>query len=996
MSEKNKVNGIGESAAKRIKARSMLKKQRIAIISMLLAILLLVGALVTVLYLIEIYTFEDIDGTEYLVKKTDGLYKLCYKDGKVCDKNDEGYYQTSLGTLVGVDPVSAECKIYAVVDTEGSEELGYAQHVLMFKQLTYDISSTKDMSKVIKSIDVRNSYGGYTFERVGDKSAFQIKGHENTPFDQELFAQLAVACGYTISMRRLEEPKRLADNSIDYAEYGLVPETRVETVVDDEGNETEQEYEYVPVSYTITTMTGESHTVTVGDLTVTGTGYYAKYEGRDTVYVLASNNITATVMEPVESLASPMIVHPMNLNDYFNVANFRIFDNIDHDAIFKALEEKYPDLDNVDEEQFAKDYDEFFGKYSHMVCDFTFEDIEARKNTMNSYIPYTSGLKYADGYYINSTNVDSVLYELYETDFLGVVKLAPTDENFLEYGLDEAEYVISYYYYTTTADGKKGYVPNHVEVSKKTDDGVFYAYSSTYDMIVAIDESSFDFLEWEEIQWYDKSYIQLDISTVTNIKIESPEISVDFQIDDSASRYMTYFEQTSGGFVDGKKTYKIQKDAQSGKYILTCDGNAVKEIFKGDYMVTPLVYSAGVAQGENYLFVETKSLDLNSDGNNDATAYYFYNVVFTGEEFSLVAQISIADAEGNKLSDDRSVMGSSYLETDFYITNSSYLYLTAKDSYLGNRIEEIYGKYNRGKWGSGNLFVTADGKYVLVNSKTGEWSILDDVSCGFYISESVSDSIRLRAVEIPAKYGENGKITRYAETYYPLTTDKLQYDEASGALQVYNNSRKAWEKATYEDCTIGIWCSGAYYVSESGVLVAVNEKTGDWGYLNVSANELYVADIVANGTKLEYTVPETNHNGKITYKTAMENFQQFYKGLLFASFEGMAELDEETKASLRELDNFATGGVNDSCQLKITVLGVDIFGNRRDTVYRIYQYTERKSYITVETISYEDGFASSSTEAYGNFYILRSFADKIIEDAKKVVNGELVIATSKY
>ena len=30
MSENNKVNGIGESAAKRIKARSMLKKQRIA------------------------------------------------------------------------------------------------------------------------------------------------------------------------------------------------------------------------------------------------------------------------------------------------------------------------------------------------------------------------------------------------------------------------------------------------------------------------------------------------------------------------------------------------------------------------------------------------------------------------------------------------------------------------------------------------------------------------------------------------------------------------------------------------------------------------------------------------------------------------------------------------------------------------------------------------------------------------------------------------------
>lgn len=996
MSENNRSFSVGESAAKRVKARNMLKRQRIAIISMLLAILLLVGALITVLYLVEIYTFEDVDGSKYLVKKVDGLYKLCYRDSEVCDKNEEGYYQTELGTLVAVDAVTGECKVYAVVDTEGSEELGYAQHVLMFKQLTYDISSTKDMSKVIKSIEVRNAHGGYTFERVGEKSAFQIKGHEDAPYNQELFAQLAVACGYTISMRRLEEPKLLENGAVDYKEYGLEPQTRVETVVDEEGNETLQEYEYVPVSYTITTMTGESHNVTVGDLTVTGTGYYAKYEGRDTVYVLASNNIAATVMEPVESLATPMIVYPMNMNDYFNVANFRIYDNIDHDAIFNALNEKYGDAEEIDEEQFNKDYDELFGKHSHMVCDFTFEDIEERKNTMNSYIPYTSGLEYAEGYYINSTNVDNVLYSLYETNFLGVIKLSPTDEDFAEYGLEDAEYVISYYYMTTTEDGKKGYIPNSVEVSKKTEDGIFYAYSSMYDMIVAVDESSFDFLEWEEIQWYDKSYIQLDISTVTNIKIESPEINVDFKIDDSASRYMTYFAQTSGGFVDNKKTYVVRTDPLSGKYVLMCDDKIAKEVYHGDFMITPLVYSKGEAATDKYIFVETKSLDLNSDGNNDATAYYFYNVMFTGEEFSLVAQISIADAEGNKLSEDRSVMGSSYLETDFYITNSSYLYLTGKDSYLGKEIEEKYGAYNRGKWGHGNLFVTADDKYVLVNSQTGEWSVVDDVSCGFYLSDSVSDQIRMRAVEIPAKYGENGKITRYPETYYPLTADKLQYDEASGGLQVYNASQKTWEKATYEDCTIGIWCSGAYYVSESGVLVAVNEESGDWGYLNVSANEIYVANVAANGATLDYSVSETDHNGKIKYKTAMENFQQFYKGLLFASFEGMAELDEDAKAALRELDDFATDDSNNPCQLKITVYGVDLYGNRRDTVYRIYQYTERKSYITVETLSYEDGFASSSTDAYGNFYILRSFADKIIEDAKKVVGGELVVATSKY
>ena len=73
-----------------------------------------------------------------------------------------------------------------------------------------------------------------------------------------------------------------------------------------------------------------------------------------------------------------------------------------------------------------------------------------------------------------------------------------------------------------------------------------------------------------------------------------------------------------------------------------------------------------------------------------------------------------------------------------------------------------------------------------------------------------------------------------------------------------------------------------------------------------------------------------------------------------------------------------------------------MYGNRRDLVYRIYQYTERKSYITVEVISPDDGYASSSEEAYGNFFVLRSFADKIIEDAKRMVNEQEIDSAAKY
>jgi hypothetical protein len=39
---------------------------------------------------------------------------------------------------------------------------------------------------------------------------------------------------------------------------------------------------------------------------------------------------------------------------------------------------------------------------------------------------------------------------------------------------------------------------------------------------------------------------------------------------------------------------------------------------------------------------------------------------------------------------------------------------------------------------------------------------------------------------------------------------------------------------------------------------------------------------------------------------------------------------------------------------------------------------------------------SSSENGYGSFYVLRSFADKIIEDAKRMINEEEIDAVTKY
>ena len=99
-----------------------------------------------------------------------------------------------------------------------------------------------------------------------------------------------------------------------------------------------------------------------------------------------------------------------------------------------------------------------------------------------------------------------------------------------------------------------------------------------------------------------------------------------------------------------------------------------------------------------------------------------------------------------------------------------------------------------------------------------------------------------------------------------------------------------------------------------------------------------------------------------------ENFRDFYKTILYASMEGLCELTEEEMAEYRK------SGTPD---LVMTIKSL----SGREIVYRFYQYTERKAYMTIND--------------QGVFYILNDRVQKLITDAEKAVLGEPIEATAK-
>ncbi len=1007
------------------KSASMLKKQRRAIIIMAVAVVLLAIALGFVNYIVGIYRFEDINGDVYYIKKDGGSYALYSKDGKKCDTSSDGYFQTAIGTQLKINAQSGEIEDVIYVDDvkymHKDEIRGSSGRLLMFKHMTYDQYSTSDSSRVIKSIEIFNEYGGYTFLR-DENMNFVIEGREDLSYNTETFASLATACGYTLSMATLESPKTLENGEIDLSEYGLISEEREKTELDEDGNEITVKYTYVPASFRITAMTGEYHTVTIGDPIVSGAGYYVKYSGgmvldengelvevepRDRIYILGESGISNIILRPIEALVTPMIIYPMGQSSYFDVKNFNVLTDIDYEAIEKEFRALYADdtegmtaeeLEAYfnDHPELQEKYAEIFESHSKMICSFTYQDLEERSSSMYTTIPYISHIEYTKGYYVNSDNIDDMLYKLASMEFVEVVKLDPTDEELEEYKLLNSKYYIDFFYHDSENDigGEKAYVYNSVSVSEKNSDGRYYAYSEVYNMIVLVEAGYFDFLEWDDSKWYDSQYIQLDIGYISRILIESPAFSTSITFDNSGSKVATYMHGVGSIFTDDNNNKFTIKQNSLGEYSLFLDDEEMDAVFSGDYMISSTPYEKGTPANESFIIMESSQIDTDGDDENDAIIHYGYNVIYSGGEYILAATVALTDTSGNQIGGTSQITGETTYTSEYFVTSSGQMFFASQDSYLGKILTERYTNTGLGVWHSGNVFTTANGKNILIDKSTGEWSKIDYLTCGIYFGSKSSSALVNNAVKVAAEYDATGKLVSPEEFYYSTGNGRIRYNYDTGSVEIYKSSKKTWESATVEDYTVGVWLRGSYFVTEDRQFVIVDASSGDWGVMSPTQTNSQGGQVYIDGNHLSYEFDTTTQAGAAVVRDEVYNFRQFYKGLLYASLEGMADLTDEEMQAFREMDNFTDEDTNNPCILKLTVLGRDLYGNERNIVYRFYKYTERKAYITIEVLG-ENG-ESSSENAYGSFYVLSSFAQKIISDAQKLIDGEEISATSKY
>lgn len=323
----------------------------------------------------------------------------------------------------------------------------------------------------LQSVEVHNAHGTYTAYYNNLNGDFCFLGAEDALYDETLFSSLVVSSGYVIMQDRLSHEER---NS-DYSEYGLAES-------DDRAY------------YIITTRDGKSYKLYIGKSTLDGSGYYVMVDGRDEIYVIGSS-IESTLLADMKTLLTPMITFPIEGNDYLTeIKKFYISRN----------SEAYIGISYVGETEDKES--------AGVTIPFTiFYPKYFAASTSQVQALFTAA--------VNLTGDEILEVGIYEED--GVDENG--DKNYKlrdglaeQYCLTEPAYDMLYYY---TDNNYISFVTFSPKQCDEDGNEFYYATSQIYDTIVKISADKVKFLEWELVDYLERSIFNYHIDYVKSIEI---------------------------------------------------------------------------------------------------------------------------------------------------------------------------------------------------------------------------------------------------------------------------------------------------------------------------------------------------------------------------------------------------------------------------------------------------------------------------------------------
>ncbi|MEG2003870.1 MAG: DUF4340 domain-containing protein, partial [Clostridia bacterium] len=144
----------------------------------------------------------------------------------------------------------------------------------------------------VESIHIINKKGEYTAYRMNNQ--FMFKGAELCNYNQEKFASLVVNCTYMLSLSKIT-------NVDDFAKYGLSDDSDPNAIVE------------------VKTTKGILHKIIIGEKIPSGGGYYARYLGKNNVYIL-DNSVETEILSPLTDMLTGNLGYNISsTNDTYDI-----------------------------------------------------------------------------------------------------------------------------------------------------------------------------------------------------------------------------------------------------------------------------------------------------------------------------------------------------------------------------------------------------------------------------------------------------------------------------------------------------------------------------------------------------------------------------------------------------------------------------------------------------------------------------------------------------
>ncbi len=322
----------------------------------------------------------------------------------------------------------------------------------------------------LQRIEVHNEYGTYTAYYNKEFESFYFLGAEDAPYDENLFSSLVVSAGYTLMKDRLSHEER----SSDYSEYGLGAN-------DD------------PAYYIIQSREGKTYKMYIGDALLDNSGYYAMLDGRDEIYVLSSS-LESTIMADVKTLLVPLLTYPIDNNDYLTeIFDFSISRNSEAFVRFSYTDETTAGVTIP----FTISYPKYFPCSTVQI-----------QTLLSSAVNITGEEILETDVYMENGKDDKG-----ETIYVLKPDIAK------KYELDKPAYDLFYYY---TENKLLSFVTFSAKQTDENGKAFYYALSQTYNTIVKIDASKVAFLEWELVDYIERSIFNYHIDYVESIELHTP------------------------------------------------------------------------------------------------------------------------------------------------------------------------------------------------------------------------------------------------------------------------------------------------------------------------------------------------------------------------------------------------------------------------------------------------------------------------------------------